>query len=199
MDEGDTAPQGAFWLIHLLLPLVLTFEEAFEFLHAGAVEIDGRPVLFIAPSMGGKSTLTDHFLQQGHPLITDDKMATFFDNDRFMAVTAHPYHRPYRQFEDLGHRTPRYMHRFKPIHGIYLLDKTDPEAAVSIDEVRGFAKFDLLQPHHLYHFDHLRHARMRYLSGLLSSVRLFRIAIPWDKARLSEVHHMLCRHSTANC
>ena len=103
LAEQGNAGLLSFWFIHLLLPLYFTLEGIYDFLHAGAVEVGGNPILFIAPSMGGKSTLTDYFIREGHPLVSDDKVATFIENSQFMAVGSHPYHRPYRRFEELGY------------------------------------------------------------------------------------------------
>ena len=52
-----------YWLSHTFLPILFTFEDTYYFLHAGAVEIDFKPVLFVADSFGGKSTFTDFFIQ----------------------------------------------------------------------------------------------------------------------------------------
>ncbi len=90
-EKGDTNLLS-FWFIHLLLPLYMTLENMYDFLHAGAVEVEGKPIFFIAPSMGGKSTMTDYFIKQGHPLVSDDKVPTFISNGKFMAVGSHPYH-----------------------------------------------------------------------------------------------------------
>ncbi len=77
-DQGNRALL-VFWFVHIFLPLHLTLERGWDFIHAAAVEVDERPILFIAPSMGGKSTLGDYFLQQGHPMLSDDKVATFLE------------------------------------------------------------------------------------------------------------------------
>ena len=66
-----------YWLYHTFLPILLTFENKYYFLHAGAVEIENKSVLFIADSFGGKSTLTDFFIKKNHTMISDDKVATF--------------------------------------------------------------------------------------------------------------------------
>ena len=66
-----------FWFVHIFLPLHLTLERGYDFIHSAAVEIQGQPALFIAPSTGGKSTLGDYFLKQGHAMLSDDKVATF--------------------------------------------------------------------------------------------------------------------------
>ena len=110
-EEGD-ANLLSFWFIHLLLPLYMTLENMYDFLHAGAVEVDGKPIFFIAPSMGGKSTMTDYFIKQGHTLVSDDKVPTFIQDEKFIAVGSHPYHRPYRKFEELGYRVEKFTTEF---------------------------------------------------------------------------------------
>lgn len=183
-----------FWFIHLLMPLYLTFEKRYDFLHAGAVEIDGRPVLFIAPTRGGKSTLTDYFVRKGHTLVSDDKVATFMENGRFTAVGSHPYHRPYRKFEELGYRVERFAGNPNPIHAFFVLSAADADAEVGIEEVRGFEKFDALLPNYLYTFSHLKPKRLRYLSEMLNGIRLYRVDVPWDLERLDEVHNAIRTH-----
>ncbi len=185
----------AFWFIHLVLPLYFTLEGMYDFLHAGAVEVDGKPVLFISPSMGGKSTMTDYFIRQGHPLISDDKVPTFIEKGRFMAVGSHPYHRPYRKFEDLGHRVNNFTTSFRPIHAFYILTGVQEDANVTIEEVNGFEKFDTLLPNYLYMFSWLRAKRLQYLSGMVNSIRVFHVQVPWAMERLREVHSAIYKHS----
>jgi len=36
-----------YWVLHIILPMYFTIEERYHFLHAGAVEVDGKPILFI--------------------------------------------------------------------------------------------------------------------------------------------------------
>ena len=193
-EQGDANLLG-FWFIHLLLPFYFTLEESYDFLHAGAVELEGKPILFIAPSMGGKSTLTDYFIKQGHSLISDDKVATFMHDDRFMAVGSHPYHRPYRKFEELGYRVDKFSTDFKPIHAFYALEVAENDADITFDEIKGFAKFDTLMPNYLYMFSYLRPRRLKYLSKMLNNIRVFRVQIPWDMQQLGEVHDEICEHS----
>ena len=50
-----------YWALHIVLPIFFTIEETYDFLHTGAVEVDGKPILFAAESFGGKSTMTDYF------------------------------------------------------------------------------------------------------------------------------------------
>lgn len=195
LDEKGDTNLLSFWFIHLLLPLYFTLEDMYDFLHAGAVEVEGKPILFIAPSMGGKSTLTDYFIKEGHTLISDDKVPTFIDKDKFMVAGSHPYHRPYRRFEELGHRVKKSMTASKPIHAIYVLEATDGDFKITIDEIRGYEKFDTLMPNYLYMFSYLRPQRLQYLSEMVNNIRVFSVQVPWDLARLKEIHEMICEHS----
>ncbi len=193
-DKGD-ANLLSFWFIHLLLPLFMTLENMYDFLHAGGVEVEGKPLFFIAPSMGGKSTMTDYFIKQGHLLISDDKVPTFIENGKFMAVGSHPYHRPYRKFEELGYRVENFTTHFKPIHAFYALEGVDGDADITIEEIKGFAKFDALLPNYLYMFSHLKPKRLKYLSSMLNSIKVFHVQVPWDMERLGEVHNVIFEHS----
>ncbi len=194
--KGD-ANLLSFWFIHLLLPLYMTLENMYDFLHAGAVEVDGNSIFFIAPSMGGKSTMTDYFIKQGHTLISDDKVPTFIADGKFMAVGSHPYHRPYRKFEELGYRVERFTTDFKPIHAFYELEGVEGDADIIIEELRGFEKFDAILPNYPYMFSWLRPKRLKYLSKMLNSVRVFHVKVPWDMERLDEVHDVICDHSNS--
>jgi len=192
-EKGD-ANLLSFWFIHLLLPLYMTLENMYDFLHAGAVEVEGKSIFFIAPSMGGKSTMTDYFIKQGHPLISDDKVPTFIQDGRFMATGSHPYHRPYRKFEELGYRVEKFTAGFKPIHAFYELEGVEADVNISINEIKGFAKFDALLPNYLYMFSWLRPKRLKYLSLMLNDVRVFHVKVPWKLARLNEVYDLIYEH-----
>ena len=195
LDEKGDANLLSFWLIHRLLPLYMTLENMYDFIHAGAVEVEGKPILFIAPSMGGKSTLTDCFIKEGHTLVSDDKVPTFIQDGKFMAVGSQPYHRPFRDFEVFGYQVEHFIKEFKPIHAFYVLEKCDDDADITIDEIKGFDKFELLLPNYLYTFTFLKPKRLKYLSVMLNNIRAFRVRRPWDMERLDEVHDAICEHS----
>ena len=195
LDKKGDANLLGFWFIHLLLPLYMTLENMYDFLHAGAVEVNGKPIFFIAPSMGGKSTMTDYFIKQGHTLISDDKVPTFIADDKFMAVGSHPYHRPYRKFEELGYHVNNFTDTFKPIYAFYALQLAEADANIVIEEIKGFEKFDTLLPNYLYIFSWLKPKRLQYLSKMLNSIKVFRVQVPFDMERLGEVHNVIIRHS----
>lgn len=73
-----------------LLTRALSFalvKRGFEPLHATAVGIDGKAVLFLGDCGLGKSTLAAAFLQAGYPLLTDDLLVLY---QRHPALLAYP-------------------------------------------------------------------------------------------------------------
>jgi len=184
-----------FWFTHIFLPAYFTLEDMYDFIHAGAVEIEAKPVLFIAPSTGGKSTLTDYFIKQGHGLISDDKVATYIEDGRFIGVPSHPHHRPYRRFEDLGYRVDNMFSRSKPIHAFYALERNEESSEVIITEIKGFKKFETLLPNYLYSFKYLRAQRLKYLADMVNNIPIYEVKRPWDMDKLVEVHNAIVEHS----
>ena len=193
-DRGSW-PLLVFWFVHIVLPLYLTLERGYDFIHAAAVEVDQNPILFVAPSTGGKSTLGDYFLKQGHPMLSDDKVATFLRQNDFYAVPSHPHHRPFREFEVLGYPVEPFAERALPIHAFYVLEPAESEADIEITEVTGFRKFEQLLPNYLYNFSFLQEQRLRWLAQLADRSMVYRVRRPWNLARLHEVYEAVCRHS----
>jgi len=184
-----------FWFVHIVLPLYLTLERGYDFIHAAAVEVDQQPILFVAPSTGGKSTLGDYFLKQGHPMLSDDKVATFLRQGHFYAVPSHPHHRPFREFEVLGYPVEPFAERARPIHAFYVLEPAESETDIEITEVTGFRKFEQLLPNYLYNFGFLQEQRLRWLAQLADRSLVYRVRRPWNLARMHEVYEAVCRHS----
>ena len=139
--------------------------------------------------------MTDYFIKRGHTLVSDDKVPTFIQDGTFMAVGSHPYHRPYRKFEELGYRVENFSESFKPIHAFYELEGVDADADVGIEEITGFQKFDVLLPNYLYMFSWLKPRRLEYLSRMLNTIRVFHVRVPWERERLGEVYDAICVHS----
>lgn len=185
-----------FWLFHVVLPIYFSISKTYSFLHAGAVEIDGNPVLFMAPSYGGKSTLTDYFIRREHPLITDDKMATFEHNGEYYAVPSHPYHRPFRTVEVLGNLCENTADEAKPIGAIYILEKSEPDAAINIRRLKGVEKFSRLHEGGEMNFSFFSSDYVTYLARLANRVAVFAITVPHDFERLEEVYQAIRDHTT---
>jgi len=187
-----------FWLYHIVLPIYFSIGQVYKFLHAGAVEIADKSVMFMAPSHGGKSTLTDYFLQRGHPLITDDKMATFEKDGEYYAVPSHPYHRPFRTVEVLGHLCENPATQIRPIHAIYILEKSEPEAQIEIRRLKGIEKFSRLHEGGEMNFSFFTPQYVTYLAGLANRVNVYAITVPHDMERLEEVYQTIKEHTNLN-
>lgn len=195
-EEGSRALL-AFWFVHIFLPLHLTLERGYDFIHSAAVEVANQPILFIAPSMGGKSTLADYFLKRGHPMLSDDKVATFLRDGRYWAVPSHPHHRPYREHEVLGLPLENFAGRARPIRAFYVLAQGEPDSEVQINEVAGFRKFQELLPNYLYDFEFLREQRLRWLAQLADQSLVFKVQRPWKMECMQEVYSAIFAHSHA--
>jgi hypothetical protein len=193
--EQGTQDLLAFWFTHIFLPLYLTLERGYDFLHAAAVEMAGGPVLFIAPSTGGKSTLADYCLQQGHALFSDDKVATFSHQGHYWAAPSHPHHRPWREFEVLGDPVANVAQQANPIKAIYCLRAGEPNAAVVIEAVQGFRKFEELLPNYLFNLEYLRARRLAWLGRMAEVIPVYRVHRPWNLERMDEVYRALRDHA----
>ncbi|MDF1884374.1 hypothetical protein JHD49_10515 [Sulfurimonas sp. SAG-AH-194-C21] len=194
LDSLGTKTLVHYWFIHIVYPLYLTLEDKYYFLHSGAVTINNKAVSFMTRSRGGKSTLTDYFLKQGHTLLTDDKLATYEDEEKVYAVASYPYHRPYRGYETLGEYVENFESEVLVLGTIYILKKEDASAEVEIVELKGIEKFT-----HIYQNSEIAFLlefsdQMNYLGSLAKKVSVFSISIPWDLTRLEEVYTKIIQH-----
>ena len=184
-----------YWCLHIVLPVFFTIEETFDFLHAGAVEVNGKPILFVAESFGGKSTMTDFFMKQGHTMISDDKVATYEKDGQFFAIPSHPHHRPYRKMEDLGLFVENFATVSKPMHAVYELEKGEVDEKITITELKGTEKFISLRYASEMNLFFQKQKRFEYLMKMAKKVPVFKVKVPWDLERLDEVHDAICKHS----
>ena len=150
-------------------------------LHAGAVEVDERAVLFCGPTTRGKSTLVRVLGDAGYPVLGEDGIAVAFDRE----PTAFPGARGIRVrngdgrgvtlVSDPGPRQPRPC----PVATIVLLDQRGDELDVErLEPARALA---LLTPS-LVHSGGLGSigAAFGRLAQLLGSVPAHRASLPDD-------------------
>lgn len=192
--ENFTEALLKYWSLHIVLPMFFTIEETFYFLHAGAVEIHNEPVLFVAESFGGKSTMTDFFMKKGHTMISDDKVATYEKNGLFFAIASHPYHRPYRKMEDLGVSVEDFASVPKIIGRVYQLKKENPSAAIDIIELMGIEKFKSLRYASEMNLYFQKQKRFEYLMKMANTIQVFQVSVPWCIERLDEVYQAVILH-----
>lgn len=76
-------------LLNQVLPLMLS-RSGRVVLHAGAVAIDGRAVVFAGPTGSGKSTLVAACAQAGAEVLCDDSLVVYRSADGWMGVPSYP-------------------------------------------------------------------------------------------------------------
>ncbi len=194
--KGDeyTPERLRFWVLHTFFPLVLELQRVYRILHVGSVMIEGQAVLFSAFSFGGKSTLTDYFIRRGHTLLSDDCLAIEKRPDGYGAIPSYPFYRPFRETETLGYYTDNFTREPQPLDAVFLLQKSAPDAAVTITELKGIEKFKAFHYSSFIHFEFMREERFTFFMQMGQSVAVYQVAIPWDLKRLGEVYEMIVRH-----
>ena len=192
-----TPEQLRYWIFHTFFPIVLELERTYRILHVGSVEIEGKPVLFSAFSFGGKSTLTDYFIKKGHTMLSDDSVAIDKRGDAYYAIASYPFHRPYRELETLGDPVENFATEPKPLHAVYSLAKSDPDAEVEIDELKGIEKFKAFHYSAFINFDFMKKERFEFFSEMAKHVPVYQVKVPWDMERLDEVYEKIVSHTKA--
>lgn len=193
--KNYTPQRLRFWIYHTFFPLVLEIQRKYRILHVGSVEIDGNPVLFSAFSYGGKSTLTDYFIQKGHIMLSDDSLAIEKQGDHYYGIPSYPFHRPYRELETLGCHIDNFAAEPKPIQAIYLLKKSEPDASVNITELNGIEKFKAFHYSAFIDFDFMKRERFDYFTKMAKHIPVYQITIPWNTVRLKEVYGTIVEQS----
>jgi hypothetical protein len=160
----------------------------YYFLHAGSVAFDNKAVLFMGESYSGKSTMIYHLLKQGHSLISDDKLAIYDKDDKFFAVSSHPYHRPYRAIEDLGVKTNNFIQEDLPIDCIYYLYPVKKDQPIKIEPINGLQKFKYLRYSTEMDIPIYKKQKFKYISKIANNIPMYKIDIPRDLKLLDEVY-----------
>jgi hypothetical protein len=182
-----------YWLLHVFLPIYFSHQKTYFFFHVGALLIQKRVVAFLAPCHGGKSTLTDFFLKQGHTLMCDDKLGTFEKNGTIYAVPSYPYHRPYRAVEDIGIKVNNFANASHEMHAFFVLVQSDADAIVTIKELTGIEKFKQLRYATEMNYSVEILNETAYLTQVANTVQLYKITVPWDINRLDEVYEAILK------
>ena len=187
-EKGYRPEYLRFWVLHTFLPLVFELERRYRILHVGSVLVEEKPILFSAFSFGGKSTMTDYFLRQGHPLLSDDSLGIEKREDGYYAIPSYPFHRPYREVEALGFHTENFAPEPRPLHAVFTLKQAAPDADVRIDELKGIEKFKAFHYSSFIDFDFMKRERFTFFTEMAKAVPVYRVNVPWDLARLPEVY-----------
>lgn len=187
-----------FWIFHTFFPIVLEVEKIYHILHVGSVLIEDKAVFFSAFSFGGKSTLTNYFIQKGHTMLSDDSVAIAHNQDySYEVIASYPFHRPYREVETLGIFNKNFSLTPHPLACFYLLEKSDPHAKIEITHLHGIEKFKAFYYSNFINFSFLKKERFDFFTEMSQSVSMYKIKIPWDLERLDEVYEAIITHRAA--
>lgn len=196
-DAGYTPQRLRFWVYHTFLPLLFQMERIYHILHVGSVEVAGNPILFSAPSFGGKSTMTDYFIRRGHPLLSDDTLGIEQRGDDYYAIASYPFHRPYREPETLGVPVTIFSTEAKPLRAVYILNMTETAEEINISEISGIEKFKSLYSSSFMAFPHLQEDRFNFFAQMARKIPTYQITYPQDLSKLPEVYVAIVTHETA--
>jgi len=183
-----------FWVLHTLLPIVFTMQKRYDILHVGAVEIDGDPVIFSAPSFGGKSTMTDFFVRRGHKLVSDDTLGVYKKNCQYFVVPSYPYHRPFRKAETLGYKVTNVSLTPKPFQVVYLLSKGDEDAKSEVVELKGVAKYKAFHFSTFVNFTFLKNYHFQLAAEMAKGILVYKVTVPWSLDRIPDVYAAIVKH-----
>jgi len=189
-----------FWFLNWFMPCYLNMERLFHVLHAGAVDVDGGPILFLAPPGGGKSTLVEYFARQGYWTFADDSVATYIEGGKVMAIPSHPYQWLHRTRESFADTTiDMIIHDAREIKAVYILERRendDSDETVSIERLHGREPFAALFDRYSCPWKFQLHWRLEYISALIEHQPVYRLSYPTSRDILDTVYQYICLEST---
>ncbi|MFZ0846540.1 MAG: hypothetical protein WAM62_12175 [Pseudolabrys sp.] len=191
-------------------------------LHASAVAVDGKAILFCGRSGLGKSTLAAALSVRGYPLISDDICAIAFDSQGYPRVSAdsRQIKLSSEAIDALGiagrrgaavlSRTQKYYvdppHCAEagefPVAAIYALRRSQSDMPAAIDAPAAADALRLIQ-RDAYRPGIVKRTgqAQRYFeaaAAIARNARVFRLTLPRDLARLPETVALIERHWVKN-
>lgn len=182
-----------FWLIHAGLPLHAALTLDGLWLHAAAVELEGRTVVITGPSQAGKSTLVEALVARGCNLVSDDKLRLLVSEREVLAVPSHPRNRASRARQELGRAQP-FAARELTVTCILCLQRSAIASMPMISDITGVEAFRETHANRLFGFLPPARQELQIQAKLLNSVRVGRLTIPDDMSRLTEAVDAIVSH-----
>ena len=220
---GFSLETAATYLLGPVIGLVLRLR-GITCLHASAVSVEGRAIVFVGDAGAGKSTIAAAFALRGHRVLSDDIVALSFHrgawevepgipsvrlwDDSTTLLLGHPGALPHmapgweKRYMDLSMRDagPSALEAV-PLVGVYLLDPdgAKPPAAEPRQLAPGQALITLVR--HTYAnvlLDRdLRAGEFRTLSSVVSTVPVWRVVAPASRAALDDFCSRRTREAAA--
>jgi hypothetical protein len=211
--DTSTLDDVASYLLGPVLGLLLRLQGV-TCLHASAVALEDRSVVFVGEEGAGKSTTAAAFALQGHGVISDDVAALMESPEGFQVIPAYPHlclwpdsvETLYGSSEalpcfstgwekrrlKLGERGTSFENRSLPLGAIYLLGDRRPDPAPFVEGIRPQAALLALLADTFANKVLDREMRARefaFLGRLVTTVPIRRVHPHNDARRLQE----LCR------
>ncbi len=208
-------------LEHLLLDQVLPrllAQQGKLVIHASALAVAARAVLFLGPSGWGKSTLAGLLQRRGHTVLSDDCVQLNLHGRRFNAIPTYPSLRLYPDsldavFPDLTESTPVADYSEKrrvpvapasgagsgvPVDALYLLgDPAEADSTIRITPLRP-AEICMALIKHSFRLDLSDRAasakQLERCSEIARNVPAFRLDYPRDYATHDDLARALAQH-----
>lgn len=203
-------------LVDQVLPRFLA-NEGHLLLHACALNVDGRTILFLGKSGWGKSTLASLFHQAGYLIYSDDCVLMQQNNSAWHAIATYPSLRlyedsiennisansalsPVSEYSDKQRIAVSIdkKHNAPPVHTLYFL--SDPESAsdeIDISPMRpGLTCIEVIQ--RSFRLDLGNHTQSQQLmataAALTQSLPAYRLSYPHDFANNAHLLSQLIKH-----
>jgi len=78
---------------------------------------------------------------------------------------------------------------------VYLLEKSEPDADVEINEIIGVEKFKVFHYSTFIDFSFMKKECFDFFTEMAKCFPVYRVVIPWDIKRLPEVYQLIVKHS----
>ena len=211
--ERTTLDDAVSYLLGPVLGLLLRLRGV-TCLHASAVALEDRSVVFVGAEGAGKSTTAAAFARQGYGVLSDDVVALAENRSEFLVLPAYPHlclwpesvtmlygsadALPHfskgweKRRMSLGDRQTRFESHPVPLGAVYLLGARRSEAAPTVEAVRSQAALMCLVADTFANKILDREMRARefeVLGRLVTSVPIRRVFPNSDTSRI----HDLCR------
>jgi len=190
-------------------------------LHASAVVVGDRAAAFLAAPGSGKSSLATAFMQEGHPLLTDDVLAVGREGGSYVGHPGYPQLRVWPDqaerllghYEDLELVHPAYSKRrlpvgesgfgtfceaSRPLACVYLPERRDPSDCGGHTEITAASPREGLMALVGHSFVvgivealGLHAERLGFFSEMVSRVPVRRVVYPSGYDRLPEVRRAI--------
>jgi hypothetical protein len=137
--------------------------------------------------------MTDYFLRKGHALYADDTLPVRRENGRHIAYPSFPYHRPFRRPETLGYRAENFAKGPAPVKALFELVGAAPDADVTVECPTWIERFKACFYSSFIKFTFMKKERLDFFAEMARELPVYRVTVPWDKARLEEVYDAIVR------